>query len=224
MRKLAVLTVAGGIVALAVGPALAAHDRNPSAQVESYRYTLESVQSGDVPGTDGLGGFTRIATLPNGKVQVTVEATGLAPGLPHAMHLHDTTGEDRTRSSCPDASADTDGNGVITVVEGAPFYGGIIASLTTTGDTSPASGLALDRFPVADADGNLSYSRTFTPQDPSVLAQAGTAQVIVHGIDVDGNGAYAFNPDDEFAALPSSLSPSIPLEATVPALCGGILN
>lgn len=221
MKKTTAAALVAGLAVLGAAPAFAAHDGNPSVKVESYSYSLDAIQSG-VPGTDATG-TTRIKTLPNGKVQVTVEASGLAPNLPHAMHLHDTTGAGRTPSSCPGAGADADGNGVITVVEGAPFYGGIIASLTTTGDTSPASGLALDRFPVADADGNLSYSRTFTPLDPVVLTQAGSAQVVVHGADFDGSGGYAFGASG-FAALPSSLNPALPLEATVPVLCGGVLN
>ncbi|WP_336924127.1 hypothetical protein [Aquipuribacter sp. SD81] len=222
-RRLTLLTAIGTGAALALaGPALAAHDTNPSDKVASYSYSLGQVQSG-VPGTDASG-TTRVKALPNGKLQVTVEATGLAPGLPHAMHLHDTTGEDRAPSSCPGAGADANGDGVVTVAEGAPFYGGIIASLTTSGDTSAASGLALDRFPVADADGNLSYSRTFTPADPTAYAQAGSVQVVVHGADFDGNGMYGFNAADPFASKESSIAPGVPLEATVPVLCGGIAN
>jgi hypothetical protein len=103
-----------------------------------------------------------------------------------------------------------------------PFYGGILTSLTSTGDVSPASALALDRFAVADANGHLYYERTFT--DMAGYADAGTVQVIVHGIDFDRNGMYAFNPEDPFASRSSSLGAAIPLEATVPVLCGGIAN
>ena len=89
-------------------------------------------------------------------------------------------------------------------------------SLTTSADTTAASALALDRFPVADAGGYLSYTRTFT--NDSALANADTVQVVVHGIDLNGNGAY------DFEAGPSELTPDAPLEATLPVLCGGIAN
>jgi hypothetical protein len=49
-------------------------------------------------------------------------------------------------------------------------------------------------------------------------------QVVVHGIDFDGNGGYAFNPEDPFSSRSSSLGAGIPLEATVPVLCGGVAN
>lgn len=160
-------------------------------------------------------GTTRVKTLPNGKVQVKVEAYGLMPNVPHAMHLHGVDGP-ATDMGCPGPAADANGDGFVTTVEGLPSYGGILTSLTTTGDVSAASGLALDRFAVADASGHLSYSRTFS-QD-SALANADTVQVVIHGIDINGNGVY------DFDAGPSSLTPDFPLEGTIPVLCGGIAN
>lgn len=212
-RTCAVLGASAALL-LGASPAMAAHDTNPSAKVESYTYALGAVQSADVPNSQGSG-TTRVKALPNGKLQVTVEAWGLAPGLPHAMHLHDNTqGVD---FGCPGPSADADGDGYVDTLEGVPTYGGVVASLTTTGDTSAASALALDRFPVADASGHLSYERTFTP-DAATYAAAGMVQVVVHGIDITSNGVY------DFEAGPSSLTPDAPLEATIPALCGGIAN
>lgn len=221
-------TVRTGAVALAVAAlgltgavtASAAHDTNPSATVASHTYALNAVQPSSVPASRASG-TTRIKALPNQKLQVTVEADGLAPGLPHAMHLHGVPGP-AMDNACPGPAA-AGPDGVVTVVDGIPFYGSILASLTTTGDTSPSSALALDRFLVADASGRLSYQRTFRVS-PEVHAEAGTVQVVVHGIDFDGNGQYAFNPDNAFSARGSSLNASIPLEATVPALCGGIAN
>lgn len=189
-------------------PAFAGHDDNPSQRVASYTYDIDALNGSGVDGT------VRIKALPNGKTQVKVVATGLAPNLPHAQHLHGTT--DGTLTQCPLPAADVDEDGLITVVEGAPFYGGILASLTTSGDAGPVSALAVDRFPVSDADGNLEYERTFdVPAD--VFAALGTAQYVVHGVDLNGSGAYD-------GAAGSSIAPGVPLEVTIPAGCGGILN
>lgn len=212
-RTVAVLGASAALL-LGASPALAAHDTNPSPKVASYTYSLDAVQSADVPNSRATG-TTRVKALPNGKLQVTVEAWGLAPNLPHAMHLHDNS--QGTDAGCPGPGRDADGDGYVTTVEGVPFYGGVVASLTTTGDTSAGSALALDRFPVADASGHLSYQRTFRP-DEATYAAAGMVQVVVHGIDLNGNGMY------DFDAGPSSLTPAAPLEATIPALCGGIAN
>jgi hypothetical protein len=113
-------------------------------------------------------------------------------------------------------SVDTNGDGLISTIEAAPFYGGIQATLTTTGDTSAASAVAFDQAPVADASGNLTYSRTFTVSDS--LAQAIRANQVVlvqHGIDINGDGSY-----DGVAT--SSVDASLPLESTIPATCGVI--
>ncbi|GLI26516.1 hypothetical protein ARHIZOSPH14_07580 [Agromyces rhizosphaerae] len=217
----AALAATAGI-ALAIGGATAAnaaHDTNPSPKVASYSYTLNAIQPASVP-ESAASGTTRVKALPNGKLQVTVEAWGLSPNLPHAMHLHGVPGA-ATDMGCPGPGA-AGADGVVSVVDGIPFYGGILTSLTSTGDTSPASALALDRFATADANGYLYYQRTFT--DVPGYTDAGTVQVVVHGIDFDSNGAYAFNADDPFASMASSLSGAIPLEATVPVLCGGIAN
>lgn len=207
--KRSITMMAALTAALLMGlPAVAGHDDNPSPQVASYTYDIGELNA------SGAEGTVRIKALPNGKAQVKVSATGLAPNLPHAQHLHGTT--DGTPTQCPLPGADTDGNGLITVAEGGPFYGGILASLTTTGDTSSASALAVDRYPVTDADGNLEYVRTFdVPVD--VFGSLGAVQYVVHGVDLDGSGAYD-------GTARSSIAPTVPLEVTIPAGCGGILN
>ncbi len=210
---LALALAAASVLGMA-GTASAAHDENPSPKVASYSYGLNPVQADSVPNSQASG-TTRVKALPNGKVQVKVTASGLAPNVPHAMHLHGIPG-DAKDAGCPGPGADSDGNGFVTVLEGPPFYGGILASLTTSGDTSASSALALDRFAVADAKGNLKYSRTFSSE--AAFADAGTVQVVVHGIDINGNGAY------DFDAGPSSLTDAFPLEGTIPVLCGGIPN
>lgn len=216
MRSRSVL-VAAAAAALTVGgssAAIAGHDDNPSKKVASYSYGLNPVQDTSVPNSQATG-WTRIKALPNNKVQVKVEAWGLAPNLPHAMHFHGIDGP-AMDMACPGPAADANGDGLVNTLEGLPFYGSILTSLTTTGDTSPASALALGRFPVADASGHLSYSRTF--RDDPAIANAGTVQVVVHGIDINGNGAY------DFSAGPAPINPAFPLEGTIPVLCGGIAN
>ena len=135
------------------------------------------------------------------QLTVDIHASGLAPNLPHAMHIHGVLGDPNV---CPPPGADTDNDGLISLQEGAPFYGPIDVSFTTTGDTSPASGLVLERFPVADSNGNLDYHRTFTiPKD--VAKDLSQLHVVVHGADLNQNTVY----DNLF-------------EATLPVACGTI--
>ncbi len=147
------------------------------------------------------------------QLTTNINSQGMAPNLPHAQHIH---GFAQAVSECPTLALDQNGDNLINTTEGQPAYGPIRVSLTTRGDTSPASGLAVDRFPVANSFGFLSYSRTFTvPRD--VAQGLGRMAIVQHGVDLNGNGRYDFR-----SAGRSDLDPSLPQEATIPANCGVI--
>lgn len=144
-------------------------------------------------------------------VTVTAEATGLLAGSPHAAHIH--FGADAAHT-CPVAGDDKDDSGTITTSEGVPSYGNVQVSLTTKGDTSPDSALAVDRFDTAQG-GSISYERG-SIQVSDEVAHAitdGQTAIVVHGIDYNGDGTYDGDAK-------SDLNPDLPAEATDPALCG----
>jgi hypothetical protein len=155
-------------------------------------------------GARGLG----VVKLDGNEADVRIFASGLLPDHPHAQHFHiDGAGE------CPTSERDTNGDGIISTVEGQPDYGTIGTSLTTTGDTSPSSGLAVDRFPTAP-NGLVKYDRTITVSDEAAQnLRDGNAVIVLHGIDANNSGTY----DGD---APSELNPALPLEATAPAACG----
>jgi hypothetical protein len=141
-----------------------------------------------------------------------INSDGLAPNLPHAQHIH---GMAQAISECPTLRADQNGDGLVNTAEGLPSYGPIQASLTTRGDTSPASALAVNRFPVANSVGFLRYDRTISV--PRLVARnLGKFALVQHGVDLNHNGRY------DFSAGPSELDPSLPQDATIPANCGVI--
>jgi hypothetical protein len=147
------------------------------------------------------------------KAHVHIDARGLAKNLPHAQHLH--FGAD-ARNECPNAFDDANNDHRINVAEGVPDYGPILKSLTTSGDTSPKSGLAVDRFPTTPK-GVEKYERTINFAPGAVLRaiKSGKGVVVIHGVDHNGNGTYDFD-----GAGASELDPNLPAEATDPALCG----
>jgi hypothetical protein len=147
-------------------------------------------------------------------IEVTMGAAGLLADAPHAAHIHFGA---EARHECPAATDDTDGSGTLTTTEGAPAYGAVVVSLTKSGDTSPASALAVDRFDTAP-HGRLSYQRGGIDVSPDVARAivAGEAVIVVHGVDHDGDGVY----DGD---TPSDLDPALPTEATDPALCGALV-
>ena len=147
------------------------------------------------------------------KLDTKIVTTGMAPKLPHAQHIH---GMAQAISECPTLAADTNGNRLINTAEGLPSYGPIRVSLTTRDDTSPASALAVNRFPTANSVGLLRYERDFSVSR-KVARNLGKFAIVQHGVDLNHNGRYDFK-----SAGKSELDPSLPQEATIPANCGVI--
>jgi LPXTG-motif cell wall-anchored protein len=181
----------------------------------------ESVQVKLLPlNHSGATGTAILTAMDNGDLKVSIRSSGLVPNEPHPQHLHGSTmGMD---FHCPDMSADTNHNGYVSTEEGMPIYGDIFISLTTSGDVSPASGLAVDRFPKADAKGNLSYDRTIPAADlpPGTIAHLKDLHIVQHGIDANGNHKYDMAGLGESTLAVAAGIHGIPEEATDPALCG----
>jgi hypothetical protein len=170
----------------------------------------------------GASGTATLTAMSDGDLKISIRSKGLVPKSPHAQHLHGST--DGTDFHCPDMSADKNGNGYLTTEEGLPMYGDIFVSLTTKGDTTKASGLAVDRMPVADAKGNLSYDRTIAAADlpKGTIEHLKDLHIVQHGIDANDNGKYDAGKLGESTLARSAGLKGIPEEATAPATCGMI--
>ncbi len=174
---------------------------------------------------------TATAVIHNKKIKsIEVHATGLTPDAPHAQHIHY---GNQASNECPTLAHDTNPtDGRINTLEGVPAYGPVVVSLTTRGDTSPSSVLAVDRYPVA-VDGRIDYKRTNikftdvagtgypgpgglgTAQEIADSIRDGEGVVVIHGLDYDGSETYSFSAEGS-----SELDSSLPAEATDPAACG----
>ncbi|WP_433796643.1 hypothetical protein [Actinoplanes sp. CA-252034] len=181
---------------------------------ESVRVKLDPLNH------SGASGTATLTAMSDGDLKVSIRSTGLVPNSPHAQHLHGST--DGMDFHCPDMSADTDRNGYVSTEEGMPDYGNIFISLTTKGDTTPKSGLAVDRMPTADAKGNLTYERVIPAADlpTGTIKHLRDLHVVEHGIDANGNGKYDMDGLGESTLAKSAGLTGIPQEATDPALCG----
>jgi LPXTG-motif cell wall-anchored protein len=201
--SLAVVAATAPMIALA--PTAAADGMGHHGTLQMHA-SLDPVPTNHVHGH----GWTRVS-LQGDKATVRVKVRGLLNNAAHAQHIHIAA-----KGVCPPASAARKHNGhrAISTADGRPFYGKIGASLTTTGDTGPNSALAVKRFP---DKGSYFYNRTIKvgPQTAKSL-RSGTAVIVVHGIDYNHNGRY------DYVLGKSELDPSLPLEATAPALCGAL--
>jgi hypothetical protein len=203
LKKLGVSLLIVGAAYLSLVPAALAQE----ADEQMFQADLAPLNDSGASGTADLG-------LSGDQLTIDIASQGLAPNLPYAQHIH---GLEQAISECPSLAADLNGDGLVNTTEGQPSYGPILTSLTTEGDTSPDSALAVDRFPVANEDGTLTYDRTFGVPT-NVADRLGEFAIVQHGVDLNGNGVY-----DEGAAGPSDLDPSLPQEATIPANCGVIM-
>jgi hypothetical protein len=193
-------------MALLAAPASAGGQQMEKGQVAAH---LEPVPGNGVEG----GGYAQVEFDGHGQIsQFELQAHGLLPDLPHAAHIH--YGE-QARHECPGLGDDTNDDGHLNTTEGAPAYGPVQVSLTTSGDTSPASVLAIDRYDTA-THGTIAYEREehiATSAEVAAAIAHGQGVVVVHGVDYDGDGTYGGD-------VMSDLDPELPTEATDPALCG----
>lgn len=199
----AALTTGMATPAFAHGPD---HHLGSGAAAAHQRSTVAVAQLGQLNRSGARGVAT--VQLRGTTAHVTVVVSGLLRNAPHAMHFHA-----GTKGRCPTGRADTNRDGVVSVTEGHPFYGHVVTSLTTKGDTSPASALAIDRFPTAP-DRTVVYQRRITVTAATATAiRKRNAVLVVHGVDSNRSGTYD-------GALKSDLDPALPMEATAPASCG----
>lgn len=204
IHRLGIATLAGTAL---LAPALAMS--SAEANAGDLKADLAPVALNGVPGQG-----TAFVTVRGTRVDVAMAASGLLADAPHAAHIHFGA---TARHECPNASEDANGDGFLNTSEGANAYGPVVVSLTKTGDTSPASALAVDRFDTAPG-GELAYQRgqIKVSQQVAKAITDGQAVIVIHGVDHNGSGAYD-------GATPSDLDPNLPTEATDPALCGTIL-
>lgn len=156
-------------------------------------------------------GVVNLLTRRDGTLKVRLHAQGTSARLPHAVHIH---GKDHPEvAHCPGADRrdDIENDGLIETAEGLDDYGPVLVSFTTRGDTSEESILALDRFPVAKRNGQLSYKRTFDVP-LSIASRIGDHHIVVHGADLDRDGKYGGRTTVLGA----------PLEGELPVACGEI--
>lgn len=179
----------------------------PGALASSSGTTNLSANLTQLNGSGASGQVT--ASLTGNQLSIKITGSGLSAGLPHAQHIHI-----GSTNSCPTTNQKGKGvNGHLLTTDAAGQYGAVKVSLTTSGDTSATSGLAVTRFPV----GNVVYQRAITlPAAEAAQIRTGHGVIVRHGIDYNKNGKYD-------GAAKSDLDPKLPEEATDPAVCG-VLN
>ena len=202
----ATLVVTTGLIAATTMGATGAQVAPEAEPSNTTRATLAPLNN------SGVNGRADVVVVDGKKVRVDLNARRLLKGVPHAQHIHFGS---RARHECPTVRDDDNADHRLNTAEGQPAYGPVRVSLTTRGDTSPDSTLAVKRFPTAPK-GRVDYDRKGIEVSKKVARaiRRGNAVVVLHGIDYNGNGEYDFDAGE------SELDPSLPAEATDPVSCG----
>ena len=134
-RLLLALTPVAAVCVAAMGMSSAA-----AAGSTNYQASLSSLNHSS-------GSATLSLALNGNQATVTEHVTGIADTFmnapyPHVQHIHG-----GALGTCSLPSADTNGDGVISTTEGAPSYGGVLTTLSTTGDTTPAAATNIKTAP-----------------------------------------------------------------------------
>jgi len=184
---------------LLAGPLLLAGCDNSGSNgpdTTTYTATLGALNGSGVSGTATV-------TVEGDQMMVTVDVEGTVAEQVHPQHIHG--GTDGMMSSCPTMEADSNGDGRISVSEGAPAYGGILVPLDGSLDTAEDLG-EVETFPTANTDGAYTYDRSIATADLGVNEDRSfddlsleNHAIVVHGAMVDG--AY---------------------QATLPVACGAL--
>ncbi|MDT0300923.1 CHRD domain-containing protein [Streptomonospora wellingtoniae] len=195
-RKLAPLAIA-----LPLGLSTCLFAAAPASAAETWTFQSNLAQLND----SGTSGQAWVEVEGN-TADITVNVSGAVPDSPHAQHIHI-----GGQGVCPTMDADDNDDGIVSTPEGQGSYGGVKVSLTTEGDTGADSAVAVDRMPAGDG---YTYERTVDLSDDVIQdISDGSASVVVHGIDANGDGEYSGDAK-------SPLDEELPLEATAPAACG----
>jgi hypothetical protein len=202
--KTKTLALFGAPLAVGVAALIAMPGSASAASGTSFQATLNPLNHSTASGSVSL-------QLNGNQATVSEHVSGLAATFggnpyPHVQHIHiDGMG------MCPTAGADKNADGVVSTTEGAPQYGPIGTTLSTSGDTSPKAGTTLT---VAPSGADFTYSRTITLDAKSLASvTSGKGVIVVHGLDPATLSKKAQGEK-------SDLVPSLPLAATSPALCG----
>ncbi len=152
-----------------------------------------------------VSGTVRIV-VQGGTVGFSVDAAGLSPNMMHEQHVHSGT-------QCPTLVADTNGDGYIDPIEGAPFAGEPIYPLQLNRSGLDSSGRGNNlRYPVASQSGVVSYIQS----GPIAPLLAALNQAGVPGTAASPEASPSLSPTPEASPFETPSPEASPFESPSP--------
>jgi hypothetical protein len=161
---------------------------------------------------DQTSGQARL-TVNGDSLTIRIHVSNAPTNTVHWQHFHGFT--DGHAANCPSASADTNGDGIIDLMETEPVSGTTMVPF----DSQPAAmDVAHGDYPKANADGSYTYRKTvslaalkaaFGKAFDGAKLNLGQRVIYIHGVP----------KSTHFADTVASLGP-IPAQVTLPIACG----
>ena len=231
LNKIGALGLGVTLVAAAVGAGTArpvlASDNSSSTDPSTYMASLRPLNGS---GVTGFANLSLNSQQPGASLMASVNARGAEPNQIHPLHIHGMT--DGTAAECPPIAADVNHDGLISVFEGAPFYGPIKVSFTSPATPFGAPAITtlfapfagapvLANFPHSSNAGRISYNNTipfdtsnhFAVEALSSLMPLTDQHIVLHG-------GFAPESVDTTGGDPNK----IVYDALLPIACGSIVQ
>ncbi|HVZ05669.1 hypothetical protein [Hyphomicrobium sp.] len=209
-KKFAGALTAMGMICLSMAAAGTALGGNTSAT--GYVAHLGPLNS-KVTGSDASGEAT--FSIKGDELTIAIDAKGLPPGIMHLQHFHGF--KNNRAATCPTATADANGDGIIDLIETEPMSG---TTMVPFHDDPASMQIVRDTYPKASADGSYHYEKTVSL---SALKAAFTKTFKDPELDLDKRVVYIHGifPNTKLADSVASLG-KIPAQVTLPIACGKI--
>ena len=186
------------------------------SEMKMYKVQLNPLNNSGVTGT------ATVMMNEKGEFEVITDVMGLAPGMVHPQHIHGFVTEDMMDKNavCPPPSA-AGPDGLMTLEEGAPFYGPILIPLD-----DKLVPLTSENFPVATPAGTISYGgQVMTSSLVSAFDAMHNGMQTVKDLELDKrviviHGAYAINNK----IVPAGSNKHAKYWATLPVACGELVE
>lgn len=227
------MTGAGLVIAMSSVAGLSAsaltqsHNSADSNDPSTFIAPLHSLNNS---GVTGMARLSLNDTQPGAELTASVNARGAEPTQVHPIHMHGSL--DGIDAECPNISADTNNDRIVSVFEGAPFYGPIKISFTTPPTTfgppsrtdlfAPFAGVPVtNNFPFANIKGRIQYNQNipfdvnnqFAVQALNSIIPLSSQHIVIHG-------GYA----PESVDTPGGSKTKIVYDALLPVACGSIIQ
>ena len=181
-------------------------------------------------GVTGYASLSLNDTQPGASLTASVNARGAEPNQVHPLHIHGML--DGSEAVCPTTAADANNDRLVSVFEGAPFYGPIKVNFTDPPTTfgpparsdlfAPFAGIPVTNdFPHASANGMVQYNQNipfdthnqYAVQALSSITPLTAQHIVIHG-------GYA----PESVDTPGGSPTKIVYDALLPVACGTIMQ